>query len=499
MLDFEYGVTPKILAVDDVELNLVMLQRIIGDGVDLTCVDSGQAALGYLSKHSVDLVLLDINMPGMGGFEVLARMKSQPKLKDIPVIILTAEVAPETEMEGFSAGAVDFVKKPFIPKVVLLRIKRVLEYEYLQKYLMDEVKRQTSLAEERLRTSERLFEETVVALARAIDAKDKYTSGHSQRVAEYSREIAKRAGKSEDEQKAIYYMGLLHDVGKIGIPLEIINKTTRLTDEEFKTIKTHTVIGSGILESIEQFPELLTGARSHHERYDGKGYPDGLKGESIPEPARIIAVADAYDAMTSKRSYRSILSQATVRAEIDRGRGRQFDSYFADIMIKMMDEDVEFKLRGTETPTAEYWKNMIKGGSPLMEQKSEKLIDIELGLKYSGGQEELFRELLKVFCAMKDDKWPAMRKAYANGDWDDYETLAHTMKSTSLTVGGRRLSEVAKKMELACKSYLDPASSERNKAESLKYMQDNHEALMTLCDEFIDEAKDWLNASTKKD
>ncbi|HCB92453.1 MAG TPA: phosphohydrolase [Selenomonas sp.] len=499
MLDFEYGVTPKILAVDDAELNLVVLQRIIGDGADLTCVDSGQAALDYLSKHTVDLVLLDINMPGMGGFEVLARMKSQPELKDIPVIILTAEVAPETEMEGFTAGAVDFVKKPFIPKVVLLRIKRVLEYEHLQKNLMYEVKRQTRLAEERLRTSERLFEETVIALARAIDAKDKYTSGHSQRVAGYSREIAKRAGKSEDEQKAIYYMGLLHDVGKIGIPLEIINKTSGLTDEEYKTIKTHTVIGSGILESIEQFPELLIGARSHHERYDGKGYPDGLMGNAIPEAARIIAVADAYDAMTSKRSYRSILSQATVRAEIERGRGRQFDPHFANIMMKMMDEDVEFRLRGTEAPTAEYWKNLIKGESSLMNQKKEKLMDIELGLQYSGGQEALFKELLKVFCKMKADKWPAMRKAYANGDWDSYETFANTMKSTSLTVGGRRLSEAAKKMESACKAYIAPAFGEGNKADSLKYIQDNHESLMKLCDDFIAEAEEWLNEEISKD
>ncbi len=495
MLDVKYGGTPKILAVDDVELNLLMLRRILGDGVDLTCVTSGQAALEYLNNNTVDLVLLDINMPGMGGFEVLARMNAQPRLKDIPVIILTAEVAPEVEMEGFASGAVDFVKKPFIPKVVLLRIQRVLQYEYLQKNLKDEVKRQTSLAEERLRISERLFEETVVALAKAIDAKDKYTSGHSQRVAEYSREIAKRIGKSEDEQKEIYYMGLLHDVGKIGIPLEIINKTSRLTDEEFKTIKTHTVIGANILESIEEFPELLIGARSHHERYDGKGYPDRLEGNAIPEAARIIAVADAYDAMTSKRSYRSILTQATVRAEIELGRGSQFDPSFADVMLQMMDEDVDFRLRGTEAPTAEYWKNMIKGSKTLMEQKKEKLMDMELGLQYSGGQEDLYRELLEVFCAMKDTKWPAMKKAYEDGDWDTYETLAHTMKSTSLTVGSKCLSDAAKEIEFASKAYLDSKSSETKKEESLKYIQDNHESLMKLCDEFIAEAESWLKES----
>ena len=492
MLDIKYGDAPKILAVDDVELNLLMLRRILGDSVELTCVTSGQDALEHLAGHYTDLVLLDINMPGMGGLEVLGRMKAQQRLRDIPVIILTAEVAPEMEMEGFSAGAVDFVRKPFIPKVVLLRIQRVLQYEYLQKHLREEVERQTRLAEERLHASERLFEETVVALAKAIDAKDKYTSGHSQRVAEYSREIALRAGKSKEEQDAIYHMGLLHDIGKIGIPLEIINKTARLNDEEYKTIKTHTVIGADILETIVEFPGLLVGARSHHERYDGKGYPDGLAGKAIPEEARIIAVADAYDAMTSKRSYRSILSQETVRAEIERGRGTQFDPYFADIMLQMIDEDVDFKLRGTAAPTAEYWKRMIKGGASLMEQKHENLMDIELGLQYSGGQEDLYKELLEVFCDMKKDKWPEMEKAFQEGNWEDYVTFAHTMKSTSLTVGGKRLSEAAKSLELAGKAYLDAASPEEVKQQKMQFIQEHHAAVMALCDAFIAEAEQWL-------
>jgi len=495
MLDIRYGETPKILAVDDVDLNLLMLRRILGDSVELTCVTSGQEALDYLAKHSTDLVLLDINMPGMGGMEVLGRMKAQRHLKEIPVMILTAEVAPEMEMEVFSAGAVDFVRKPFIPKVVLMRIQRVLQYEYLQKHLRDEVARQTRLAEDRLRTSERLFDETVIALSKAIDAKDTYTSGHSQRVAEYAREIALRAGKSEEQQKAVYYMGLLHDIGKIGIPLEIINKTSRLNDEEYRMIKTHTVIGADILQAIEEFPELLVGARSHHERYDGRGYPDGLAGDAIPEEARIIAVADAYDAMTSKRSYRSILSQETVRAEIERGCGTQFDPRFANIMLQMIDEDVEFKLRGTAAPTAEYWKQMIKGGSAFMEQKRESLMDIELGLQYSGGQEDLYKELLKVFCNMKNDKWPEMEQAFADGKWEDYVTLAHTMKSTSLTVGGKHLSEAAKALELAGKAYLAPDSSEGTRQEKMKFIQDHHASTMRLCDEFIAEAENWLRDS----
>lgn len=187
--------------------------------------------------------------------------------------------------------------------------------------------------------------QVVTALATAIDAKDNYTNGHSSRVAEYARMIAARAGYTEPQQDEIYMIGLLHDVGKIGVPDSVINKPSRLTDEEFDLIKKHPVIGDDILKSIKGWPKLATGARWHHERYGGGGYPDGIKGEEIPEEARIIAVADAYDAMTSRRSYRDIMSQEKVRSEIERGRGTQFDPKFADIMLQMIDEDKEFSMR----------------------------------------------------------------------------------------------------------------------------------------------------------
>lgn len=182
----------------------------------------------------------------------------------------------------------------------------------------------------------------VETLAEAIDAKDTYTHGHSHRVAEYSREIARRAGYSESAQNEIYMMGLLHDVGKIGVPDAVINKPGRLNEDEFEQIKTHPGKGAKILGSM---PELVTGARSHHERYDGRGYPDGLEGPSIPEEARIIAVADAYDAMTSNRSYRRGMEQGSVRAQIEKGKRTQFDPRFADIMIAMIDEDAEYRMR----------------------------------------------------------------------------------------------------------------------------------------------------------
>ena len=172
-----------------------------------------------------------------------------------------------------------------------------------------------------------------------------YTSGHSSRVALYAREIARRMGKDETEQERIYVTGLLHDIGKIGVPEAIINKTSRLTDEEFGKIKEHPSIGHEILRNVTELPGLATGARWHHERYDGKGYPDGLAGKDIPEDARIIAVADAYDAMTSNRAYSGIRPQETVRAEILRCRGSQFDPEIADIMIGMIDDDKDYRMR----------------------------------------------------------------------------------------------------------------------------------------------------------
>lgn len=190
-----------------------------------------------------------------------------------------------------------------------------------------------------------MFEQTAEALANAIDAKDKYTHGHSARVAEYSKQIATVAGKSSQECEEVYFAGLLHDVGKIGIPISIINKDGKLTPEEFAEIKKHPVIGGQILSSITKSPYLSIGAMYHHERYDGHGYPHALKGDDIPDIARMIAVADAYDAMTSKRSYRDPIPQQKVREEIVKGMDTQFDPRYAKIMLHLIDKDIEYKLK----------------------------------------------------------------------------------------------------------------------------------------------------------
>jgi len=219
--------------------------------------------------------------------------------------------------------------------VIYRRNLKIDEYRYAEmKHLTDKQE-----------ASGRLFEQTATALVNAIDAKDTYSHGHSLRVAEYSKMIATLLEKDEDEIQKIYFSALLHDVGKIGIPDGIINKKGKLTEEEYDTIKQHPVLGGQILISISEHPYLYIGAKYHHERYDGRGYPERLKGIEIPEIARIISVADAYDAMTSKRSYRDPLPQAKVREEIENGIGTQFDPEFAKIMLKLIDADSEYSMK----------------------------------------------------------------------------------------------------------------------------------------------------------
>ena len=202
--------------------------------------------------------------------------------------------------------------------------------------------------EKQQKRMQNLFEQTSTAMVNAIDAKDTYTHGHSARVAEYSRKLAEMNHKSLEECYEIYYTALLHDVGKIGIPISVINKPGKLTKEEYEMIKQHSAMGAQILESIKEYPYLSIGAHYHHERYDGKGYPEGLKGEEIPEIARIISVADAYDAMTSKRSYRDPIPQVKVREEIVKGVGTQFDPEYARLMLHLIDVDTEYQMKERE-------------------------------------------------------------------------------------------------------------------------------------------------------
>lgn len=336
---------PLILVVDDNALNLRVAEKMLEKQFKVATASSGKEGLEFVKNNIPDLILLDIHMPEMDGFEVLEKLQENPEYKEIPVVFLTANEEREVEVKGFEAGAQDFIKKPFSADIMIRRVDRILELKRLQKNLQKEVAKQTRRAEERRKKVERLSMQIMQTLAGTIDAKDTYTNGHSVRVAAYSREIARRYGKSQKEQEDIYYIGLLHDIGKIGIPDEIITKNTTLSDREYLMVKTHPQIGGDILKNISEIPYIDVGARWHHERYDGTGYPDGLKGEEIPEVARIIGIADAYDAMSSKRNYRAEIPQDVIRKEIIAGRGTQFDPIFADIMVEMMDDDVNYEMR----------------------------------------------------------------------------------------------------------------------------------------------------------
>ena len=336
-----------IVIVDDDVVNLKIAEHVLNKGsMRTTSMRSGRELIDFLEVNDPDLILLDINMPDMDGFETLKRIRDKGgNMSRIPVIFLTADDNKKIEAEGFAMDAIDFIKKPFVPEILTARVKRAVRMIRLQNHLEDEVSN-------KVYENEQMLIHIVQTLATTIDAKDTYTNGHSSRVADYSKEIARRFGYRDEKLDDIYMMGLLHDIGKIGVPDAVINKPGRLTEEEFEQIKNHPVMGARILKNIKEKPKLSCGARWHHERYSGGGYPDGLFGEDIPEEARIIAVADAYDAMTSSRSYREPLPQARVREEIVKGRGTQFDPVFADIMLDMIDEDVDYEMREGGTITS---------------------------------------------------------------------------------------------------------------------------------------------------
>ena len=335
--------TKRVYIVDDDTINLQVAGKILSkDGIHVTALKSGEALFEQLDKTDVlpDLILLDVKMPGMDGYETIRRLHSlETPASKIPVMFLTADESDGAEREGLTLGAMDFIRKPFVPEVLLLRVNNIIELVTLQKQLYFEVEQKT-------RENKELFLQIVSSLVAAIETKDEYTKGHSRRVAQYSKMIAKRLGYSDARQDEMYMIGILHDVGKIGIKIDVLNKKGSLDKDEYEQIKTHALKGASILNNIETNPRFALGAKHHHERYDGTGYPEGLKGDKIPEEARIIAVADAYDAMSSDRSYRDHLPQDEIRRELIEGKGTQFDPVYADIMLSIMEEDKDYRLKG---------------------------------------------------------------------------------------------------------------------------------------------------------
>ncbi len=326
-----------ILVVDDAEINLRIAEKIISKDYTVECVPSGEQCLVYLMDHTPDLILLDLHMPDMDGFEVMEKLNASNNWNSIPVIFLTADNDHDSEIKGFELGAMDFITKPFVAEVMLKRVARVLELSRLQKNLESEVRKQTEVAEERRKKVEKMSRRMIQALVITMDAKDAYTNGHATRVAEYSSRLAEKLGWDKKKIKSLYHAAILHDLGKISVPDRVLNKAGKLNDEEYNMIKSHTLVGSDILEeaAILELPQDV--ARHHHESYDGTGDPDGLSGEIISIEARIVGVADAFDAMSSKRVYRSALPASAIKDELIRGKGSQFDPKLAEIFLEMFE------------------------------------------------------------------------------------------------------------------------------------------------------------------
>ena len=348
--------TCDVLIVDDDEFNLRTAGDIIKQKYSIRTVKSGNAALQFLEENLPRLVLLDLHMPGIDGRTTMKIIKENTEWKKIPIIILTSDTSPQTEKECIELGAVGFITKPFVPMVMMSYISRILELADLQNDLERRL-------EEKTRLVEKVSLNSIMVIANTIDAKDAYTSGHSMRVAQCSTAIARKLNWSENEIQNIHYIALLHDIGKIGVPDAILNKPGKLSVEEFEVIKKHPVIGNDILKDIYMIRNVAEGALYHHERYDGQGYPFGLSGEKIPYCARIIGVADAYDAMTSNRIYRRKLNRENVIKEFENGRGTQFDPELTDLFLDMLRDDFDV---AKERRSVNWDENLVNESSALL-------------------------------------------------------------------------------------------------------------------------------------
>jgi putative two-component system response regulator len=313
----------KILVVDDEEvIRRLLCQKLKSEGYGCTEAGNAHQAMEKMREKPADLVILDIMMPGGSGVELLPELKKA--YPDTVVIMATAVGDADTAIKCVRLGAYDYFTKPYNLDEVAISIARALNMRRLELEVIDyqhNLEEKVKVQAGKIRDS---FMNAVTALALALDAKDEYTSGHSGRVSEISVIIARELGMQDNALEDVKLAGLIHDIGKIGVKEAVLNKPGALTAEEFEHIKTHPVIGERILKPIVEEKEILDMVRMHHERFDGKGYPDGLSGDQIPLGASIMALADAYDAMTSDRPYRKSLGVSVAIEEIKKGSGTQF-------------------------------------------------------------------------------------------------------------------------------------------------------------------------------
>lgn len=328
-----------ILAVDDTPASLRLLTDILkAEGYEVRSAISGELALAAIEINPPELILLDVSMPVMNGFEVCQRLKENPATHDIPVIFVSAMTDTQEKLKGFELGAVDYVTKPFQREELLARVLNHLELNRLHHRLEEMVEDRTqSLKKSELKLKTNLLE-SISAIAATVEMRDPYTAGHQRRVAQLATAIASELGLEEHRIEGLNLASVVHDVGKIKIPAEILSKPGRLTELEFTLIQQHAQSGYDILKEID-FPwPIAEFVGQHHERLDGSGYPQGLKGEEILLEARILAVADVIEAMASHRPYRASVGIEAALSEIESKRGIYYDANVVDAALRLFRE-----------------------------------------------------------------------------------------------------------------------------------------------------------------
>lgn len=330
----------RILIVEDTRANINILVSALKDDYKLGIATSGSSALQYIDNHLPDLILLDIMMPEMDGYEVCERLKTNERTRDIPILFVTAMTEAEDKARGFELGGVDYITKPF----QILEVKARVRTHLALKLAREQLKNHNLILEERVR--ERTQElrntqiEVVYRLGRAAEYRDNETGYHIKRMSRYCALLGKALGMNEEECEILLNASSMHDIGKIGIPDGILLKPGRLDPNERLIMQSHTRIGAGILagNSCKLLQMAETIALTHHEKWNGTGYPSGLAGNDIPLVGRITALSDVFDALTSKRPYKDAWSVEDAVAEIVRSSGIHFDSALVDLFLEIQPE-----------------------------------------------------------------------------------------------------------------------------------------------------------------
>ena len=350
-----YSERQTILVVDDTPDNIALLSTLLKDRYKVRAANNGERALAIAAgQPRPDLILLDIMMPGMDGYEVCERLKIDPHTADIPVIFLTAKVQVEDEEFGLHLGAVDYITKPISPPIVLARVETHLTLKRARQFLQD---RNAYLEAEVWRRSREVMaiqEVTIMAMASLAETRDNATGNHIRRTQHYVRALAQHlrhhprfaAALNDETIELLFKSAPLHDIGKVGIPDRILLKPGRLTPDEFEIMKTHAALGRDAIAAAERYLDtpdsFLRFAReiaySHQEKWDGSGYPEGLWGEQIPLSARLMAVADVYDALISRRIYKPALPHEQAVAMIREGRDQHFDPDIVDAFLECAEQ-----------------------------------------------------------------------------------------------------------------------------------------------------------------